>query len=73
VHSTFICRDGRLSIGFSPMQNSSIQSSPWKVVDGSGRYEGFRGQGWIVTRFDESSGEGRETFTGTVEADASSQ
>lgn len=66
VHSTFLCRGGQLSIGFSPMQRSSIQSSSWRVVDGRGRYEGARGQGWMVARFDEASGEGRETFTGTV-------
>ncbi len=66
VHSTFICRDGQLSIGFSPMQPSFTQSSPWKVVDSRGRYEGLRGGGWIVARFNEASGTGRETFTGTL-------
>ena len=66
VHSTFSCRDGQLSIGFSPMQHSFTQSSPWKVVDSRGRYEGLRGGGWMVARFDEASGTGRETFTGTL-------
>ena len=66
VHSTFICRDGQLSIGFSPMQPSFTQSSPWKVVDARGRYEGLRGGGWMVARFVEASGTGRETFTGTL-------
>jgi hypothetical protein len=36
------------------------------VVEGSGRYEGLRGEGWMVVRFDEASGEGQEIFTGTV-------
>ena len=66
VHATYLCRGGRLSIGYSPMQRSYVQSTPWKVVDGSGRYEGLRGGGWMVVRFDEASGEGQETFTGTV-------
>ena len=66
VHATYVCRDGRLSIGYSPMQRSYVQSTPWKVVEGSGRYEGLRGEGWMVVRFDEASGEGQEIFTGTV-------
>lgn len=67
VQATYVCSDGRLNIGYSPMQVSEIQSSSWQVIDGSGRYEGFRGQGWMVARFDDGSGKGRETITGTVE------
>lgn len=47
VLSTFPCRGGQLSIGFSPMQRSFIQSSSWKVVDGRGSYEGHAARaGW---------------------------
>ena len=66
--ATFRCRDGSLSIGFTPLPAPGlIQSSPWKVVSGTGSYKGFRGQGWMVVRFEGgSSEEGEETFVGTI-------
>jgi hypothetical protein len=66
VLKTFQCPDGRLTITFSPTQHSSIQSSSWRVVEGSGEFEGLSGQGWMVGRFEEGDPAGRETFTGTV-------
>lgn len=66
--ATFRCRDGNLSLGFTPLPApGSIQSSPWKVVDGTGSFKGIHGQGWMVVRFDGGDSEqGQETFIGTV-------
>ena len=66
--ATFRCRDGSLSIGFTPLPAPGlIQSSPWQVVSGTGSYKGIRGQGWMVVRFEGgSSEEGQETFVGTI-------
>jgi hypothetical protein len=66
--ATFRCRDGSLSIGFTPLPAPGlIQSSPWKVVSGTGSYKGIRGQGWMVVRFEGGSSEkGEETFVGTI-------
>jgi hypothetical protein len=67
VIKTFRCRNGRLTISFLPHPGGPVQSSPWKVVSGSGRFEGLRGHGWMVVRSREGRPpEGRETFTGTV-------
>ena len=66
--ATFRCRDGSLSIGFTPLPAPGlIQSSPWEVVSGTGSYKGIRGQGWMVVRFEGGdSEEGQETFVGTI-------
>jgi hypothetical protein len=66
--ATFRCRDGSLSIGFTPLPAPGlVQSSPWKVVSGTGSYQGARGQGWMVVRFaGGDSEEGQETFVGTI-------
>ncbi len=64
---TFRCPDGRLTISFSPVggQSCTRQSGSWRIVDGSGRFEGLRGHGRMKVKF-RSEAEGRETFTGTV-------
>ena len=66
--ATFRCRDGSLSIGFTPLPAPGlIQSSPWEVVSGTGSFKGSRGQGWMVVRFaGGNSEEGQETFVGTI-------
>jgi hypothetical protein len=66
--ATFRCRDGSLSIGFTPLPAPGlIQSSPWEVLSGTGRYKGIRGRGWMVVRFEGGSSErGQETFVGTI-------
>ena len=66
VVKTFRCPDGSLTITFSPTQHSLIQSSSWRVVEGSGEFEGLSGQGWMVAKFEEGDPAGRETFAGTV-------
>jgi hypothetical protein len=59
VLKTLRCPDGRLTISFSPPRG------PWRIVNGSGRFEGLRGRGRM--RFLEvGRTEGRETFTGTI-------
>lgn len=63
VIKTFRCGNGRLTISFRP-QGEATSSGPWRVVGGSGRFEGLRGHGWAAVRA--HGPEGRETFTGTV-------
>jgi hypothetical protein len=69
VVKTFRCPNGRLTITFSPVgeQSCARQSSSWRIVNGSGRFEGLRGHGRMKVRFGTAApSEGRETFTGTV-------
>jgi len=66
ITSTFRCPDGRLTVSFSPMQNSLVQSSEWQIESGTGSYKGLRGGGWMVAKFEKRVGPGGETFTGTV-------
>lgn len=67
VLKTFKCPGGTLQVGFSPTQRSFKQSSPWKILGGTGDFEGMSGQGEMSAKFDKANPEsGRETFTGTV-------
>ena len=67
VLKTFECPDGTLQVGFSPTERSLEQSSLWKILDGTGDFEGMSGQGEMSAKFDKAEPEnGRETFTGTV-------
>lgn len=77
VTKTISCSDGRLTIRFNPRYPQGdpdagrTQRSAWTIVTGSGRFEGARGHGTMVVRFEKISAsgefdEGRETFTGTV-------
>jgi hypothetical protein len=68
VDRTFRCPDGTLRIGFTPgVPQARTQAGPWKVLSGSGAYEGLQGSGQMKTRYVRGSDmEGRETFTGTV-------
>lgn len=70
---TFRCSGGHLTISFVPgypqkdPTGGQHQTGPWKVVKGSGQFEGRRGHGRMVVRFPNADKpEGRETFTGTV-------
>ena len=68
VITTFRCRDGRLTIRYSPQQPAAVQSAVWEVVSGTGSYKGPArrrldgGQVWKGKGRDK----GQETFTGTV-------
>ena len=69
VVKTFRCPDGRLAITFSPVgeQSCARQSSSWRIVNASGRFEGLRGHGRMKVEFKRAGpSEGAETFTGTV-------
>jgi hypothetical protein len=67
ITTTFRCPDGVLKVRFAPMQPSLVQSAVWEVVTGTGHFEGLRGGGSMVARFESADpDEGRETFTGTV-------
>jgi len=66
VDRTIQCSDGSLRIGFSPGEpEHHKQSGPWKVLGGTGNFEGLRGAGEMEVTG--SRDEGRETFTGTVQ------
>jgi hypothetical protein len=69
VDRTIRCPDGNVRIGFSPSERPGLtETGPWKVVSGTGAYEGLRGRGQMEVTFEPhtSALEGRETFTGTV-------
>ena len=73
VEKTFRCTDGTLTISFTPSAaeptpgGGASQQGPWKVVDGTGSFEGLSGSGRMKVEFESvDSQEGRETFTGTV-------
>ena len=68
VDRTLRCADGSLRIGFTPgVPHGDTQTGPWKVVSGTGAFEGLRGQGRMEMKYEPgSSSQGRETFTGTV-------
>jgi hypothetical protein len=44
-----------------------VQGGVWEVVRGTGRFEGLRGGGSMVAKFESDNPDGgREIFTGTV-------
>jgi hypothetical protein len=68
VDRTFRCPDGTLRIGFTPgVPQGRTQTGPWKVLSGTGAFEGLEGSGQMETKYERGSHtKGRETFTGTV-------
>ncbi len=68
VDRTLRCPDGSLRIGFTPgVPQGRTQAGPWKVLSGTGGFEGLRGHGQMEVKYERgSSSVGRETFTGTV-------
>jgi hypothetical protein len=69
VDRTFDCPDGSLRVGFTPgVPQGRTQSGQWKVVSGTGAFEGLQGDGQMEVKYQPGTGatEGRETFTGTV-------
>jgi hypothetical protein len=54
-------------VRYSPGQRSLVQSSPWEVVSGTGRFATLSGGGTMAAAFsDDDPDVGREVFTGTV-------
>lgn len=73
VDRTLTCSDGTLRMGFDPgMPEGDIQTGPWRILSGTGAYEGWTGQGTMVVRYDpgaadpEHPQDGHEEFTGKV-------
>jgi hypothetical protein len=66
VMRAFRCPDGTLWISFVSTPPDVAQRSDWEVVRAFGRFEGLSGGGRMRGVSESGSGEGRETFTGTV-------
>jgi hypothetical protein len=68
VDRTVRCPDGSLRIGFTPGRpQGHSQTGPWKAISGTGAFEGLRGHGRMVVKYEPGDpSKGRETFTGTV-------
>ena len=68
VDRTVRCPDGTVRIGFSPQEpQGGMQRGPWKIISGTGAYQGLQGSGAMQVEFEPGSDtKGRETFTGTV-------
>ncbi len=69
VDRTFRCPDGSLRIGFTPgVPQGRTQAGPWKIVSGTGAFEGLHGNGQMKIEYEPGTDatEGGETFTGTV-------
>jgi hypothetical protein len=69
--NVFRCSDGQLKIGFGPgpeQMSNSVQTSDWKILDGSGRFTGMTGSGQMIVQWSGKAGsdKGHETFTGRV-------
>lgn len=67
ITETFQCSDGTLQVRFSPRQRSLVQGAPWEVVRGTGVFDGLRGGGSMIAKFDEKNPDvGRVIFVGTI-------
>lgn len=72
VDRTITCPDGTLRMGFDPeLPVGDTQSGPWRIVGGTGAYDGWEGSGEMAMRYDPRDNRqhptrGRERYTGTV-------
>jgi hypothetical protein len=67
ITTRFRCPGGTLKVQYAPTQPSLVQGGVWEVVRGTGRFEGLRGGGSMVAKFESDDPDsGREIFTGTV-------
>ena len=72
VDRTITCLDGTLRMGFDPqVPVGDTQSGPWRIISGTGAYQGWEGKGEMRMRYDPSDNRehptrGRERYTGTV-------
>ncbi len=64
------CKDGTVRIGFGPgpdQMEHLVQTSVWRILDGTGRYEGAVGDGRMIVQFEDGQPpRGVETFVGLV-------
>jgi hypothetical protein len=66
IDRSFKCPEGTLRIAFTPGQpKGNTAPGRWKVLSGTGAFEGLKGGGQMETVF-ESDTRADETFTGTV-------
>jgi hypothetical protein len=66
IDRTFKCADGTLRIVFTPgAPHGRTVTGRWRVLSGTGAFEGAKGSGRMKTRF-ETDTRARESFTGTV-------
>jgi hypothetical protein len=72
VDRTITCRDGTLRMGFDPqVPVGNTQGGPWRIISGTGAYDGWQGSGEMVIRYDPSDKRahptrGRERYKGTI-------
>jgi hypothetical protein len=67
ITTRFRCPGGTLKVQYAPTQPSLVQGGVWEVVRGTGSFEGLRGGGSMVAKFESDNPDsGREIFTGTV-------
>jgi hypothetical protein len=67
ITTTFRCPGGTLKVRYAPTQRSRVQGAVWEVLSGTGSFEGSRGGGSMVAKFDSDDPDtGGEVFTGTV-------
>src|SRR4051812_372486 len=68
--NVFSCAAGTLRIGFGPgpeQMDQAVQTSKWRVLDGTGSFAGSTGEGTMRVRFtDRDAAIGQETFIGEV-------
>jgi hypothetical protein len=65
ITTTFHCPGGELKVQFAPMQHSLVQGATWRIVSGTGSFNGLRGGGSMVAKFEDPD-TGGEIFTGMV-------
>jgi hypothetical protein len=66
IDRTFKCPEGTLRIVFTPGEpQGKTVTGRWKILSGTGAYEGLEGSGRMETKF-ETDTRAREAFTGTV-------
>jgi hypothetical protein len=72
VDRTITCQDGTLRMGFDPqVPVGDTQRGPWRIIGGTGAYDGWEGSGVMVMRYDPGDNRqhptrGRERYTGTA-------
>ena len=68
--NVFSCQAGALRIGFGPgpdQMEQAVQTSDWRVLDGTGSFAGSTGEGTMRVKFEEGDAAiGHETFIGVV-------
>jgi hypothetical protein len=72
VDRLITCPDGMLRMGFDPqMPVGNEQRGPWRIVSGTGAYDGWEGSGQMVVRYNPNDNsphptKSRERYTGKV-------